>query len=70
MSQENVELARRAVEAWNEDGPESVRRFWADWLSSQGVVFFTADYTAVLRCAEIMREPSPNPRVAKITGSA
>jgi ketosteroid isomerase-like protein len=30
MSQENVELARRAADAWNEDGPESVRRFWAE----------------------------------------
>jgi ketosteroid isomerase-like protein len=30
MSQENVELARRAAEAWNEDGPESIRRFWAE----------------------------------------
>jgi ketosteroid isomerase-like protein len=30
MSQENVELARRAAEAWNEDGPESLRRFWAE----------------------------------------
>ncbi len=30
MSQENVELARRAAEAWNEDGPESVKRFWAE----------------------------------------
>ena len=30
MSQENVEVARRAAEAWNEDGPESIRRFWAE----------------------------------------
>ena len=29
MSEENVELARRAVEAWNEDGPDSIKRFWA-----------------------------------------
>ena len=30
MSEENVELARRAAEAWNEDGPESIERFWAE----------------------------------------
>ena len=30
MSEENVELVRRAVEAWNEDGPESIKRFWAE----------------------------------------
>jgi ketosteroid isomerase-like protein len=28
MSEENVELARRAAEAWNEDGPDSIERFW------------------------------------------
>ncbi len=30
MSEENVEVVRRAIDAWNEDGPESVRRFWAE----------------------------------------
>ena len=30
MSEENVELARRAAEAWNEDGPDSLKRFWAE----------------------------------------
>jgi|SRR5215207_8304722 len=30
MSQENVELIRQAYEAWNEDGPESITRFWAE----------------------------------------
>jgi ketosteroid isomerase-like protein len=29
MSQENVELVRRAYEAWNEGGSESAKRFWA-----------------------------------------
>jgi nuclear transport factor 2 (NTF2) superfamily protein len=29
MSQENVELIRRADRAWNEIGPESVKQFWA-----------------------------------------
>ena len=30
MSQENVELVRRAVDAWNERGPESIEQFWAE----------------------------------------
>jgi ketosteroid isomerase-like protein len=30
MSQENVEISRRAFEAWNEGGPESAKRFWAE----------------------------------------
>ena len=30
MSEENVEVVRRAIDAWNEDGPESVKRFWAE----------------------------------------
>ena len=30
MSEENVELVRRAAAAWNEDGPESIERFWAE----------------------------------------
>jgi ketosteroid isomerase-like protein len=30
MSQENVELVRRATEAWNEGGPESVKQFVAE----------------------------------------
>ena len=30
MSQENVEVVRRAIEAWNEGGPESAKRFWAE----------------------------------------
>jgi ketosteroid isomerase-like protein len=30
MSQENVELARRAFEAWNERGPEGLRQFVAE----------------------------------------
>ena len=30
MSEENVELVRQAYEAWNEDGPESIARFWAE----------------------------------------
>jgi ketosteroid isomerase-like protein len=30
MSEESVELARRAAEAWNEGGPESAKQFWAE----------------------------------------
>ena len=30
MSEENVEFVRQAYEAWNEDGPESITRFWAE----------------------------------------
>jgi ketosteroid isomerase-like protein len=30
MSEENVELARRAAEAWNEGGPDSLNQFWAE----------------------------------------
>ena len=30
MSDENVELVRRAYEAWNEGGPESLKRFLAE----------------------------------------
>jgi SnoaL-like domain len=30
MSQENVEVVRRAIEAWNEGGPQSAKRFWAE----------------------------------------
>ena len=30
MSQENVELVRRAYEAWNEGGAEATQEFWAD----------------------------------------
>jgi ketosteroid isomerase-like protein len=30
MSEENVELARRVFEAWNEGGAESAKRFWAE----------------------------------------
>jgi ketosteroid isomerase-like protein len=30
MSEENVEVARRAAEAWNEDGPDSLKLFWAE----------------------------------------
>ena len=30
MSEENVEIVRQAYEAWNEDGPETITRFWAE----------------------------------------
>jgi ketosteroid isomerase-like protein len=30
MSKENVELVRRATEAWNEIGPESIKQLWAE----------------------------------------
>ena len=30
MSRDNVEIVRQAYEAWNEDGPESITRFWAE----------------------------------------
>ena len=30
MSEENVELIRRADRAWNEVGPESIKQFWAE----------------------------------------
>ena len=30
MSQENVEVVRRALEAWNEGGPESAKEYWAE----------------------------------------
>jgi ketosteroid isomerase-like protein len=30
MSEENVELVRRASDAWNERGPESITEFWAE----------------------------------------
>ena len=30
MSQENVEVVRRAFEAWNQGGAESAKRFWAE----------------------------------------
>ena len=30
MSEENVEIVRRAYEAWNEGGPESIKRFMAE----------------------------------------
>src|SRR4029450_5194420 len=30
MSEENVELARRVFEAWNEGGAETAKRFWAE----------------------------------------
>ena len=30
MSQENVEIVRRAAEAWNEGGPESAKQFVAE----------------------------------------
>ncbi len=30
MSQENVEVVRRAIEAWNDGGPQSAKRFWAE----------------------------------------
>jgi len=30
MSQENVEIARRGVEAWNTGGPDALSRFWAE----------------------------------------
>jgi ketosteroid isomerase-like protein len=30
MSEENVDLVRRATEAWNEIGPESIKQFWAE----------------------------------------
>ena len=34
MSQENVEIVRRAVEVWDQNGSESAKEFWAkdiDW---------------------------------------
>ena len=30
MSEENVEVVRRAFEAWNQGGAQSAKRFWAD----------------------------------------
>jgi hypothetical protein len=30
MSEENVEIVRRAFEAWNQGGAESAKRFWAE----------------------------------------
>jgi ketosteroid isomerase-like protein len=30
MSEENVEIVRRAYEAWNQGGAESAKRFWAE----------------------------------------
>ncbi len=30
MSEENVEIVRRAFEAWNEGGPEAVKQFMAE----------------------------------------
>jgi ketosteroid isomerase-like protein len=33
MSRENVELVRRAYEAWNEGGSESAKEFWAEDLA-------------------------------------
>jgi ketosteroid isomerase-like protein len=30
MSQENVEIVRRAFEAWNQGGADSAKRFWAE----------------------------------------
>lgn len=30
MSEENVELVRRASDAWNERGPKSIKEFWAE----------------------------------------
>jgi ketosteroid isomerase-like protein len=30
MSEENVELVRRAYEAWNEGGAEAAKQFWAE----------------------------------------
>ena len=30
MSEENVEVVRRAFEAWNQGGAESAKRFWAE----------------------------------------
>jgi ketosteroid isomerase-like protein len=30
MSGENVEIARRTLDAWNEGGPEAAKRFWAE----------------------------------------
>ena len=30
MSEENVDLVRRAYDAWNERGPESIEQFWAE----------------------------------------
>ena len=30
MSEENVEIVRRAIDAWNEGGAESAKQFWAE----------------------------------------
>jgi ketosteroid isomerase-like protein len=30
MSEENVEIVRRAYEAWNEGGAEAAKQFWAE----------------------------------------
>ena len=30
MSEENVEVVRRAMDAWNEGGPEQAKQFWAE----------------------------------------
>ena len=30
MSEENVEVVRRAIDAWNEGGPEQAKQFWAE----------------------------------------